>query len=91
MTRYWPGSSITFTTQVTVNGVLSDAAAISFKWKIGRSGAETTVTPIHAGSGIYEATIVPTEAGALFWRWDTDGTIDQAKEGHTMIEETQFE
>lgn len=90
MTRYYPGSSITYSVPVTVGGVLTNEADTVFKWKIGRCGDEATVTPTHPSTGLYTVTIVPLESGCLFWRWDTDGTIDQAKEGHTIIEETQF-
>jgi hypothetical protein len=90
MARIYPGSTLTLTQSVTVGGVLTDAAQITFKWKMGLYGSETSVTPTHTGTGTYSVSITPTSSGDLYWRWDTDGTLDMAQEGVTNIAPTQF-
>lgn len=84
------GSTITLTVTVTNNGIPTNASAILFKWKIGVWGAEQTVAPVNFATGVYKATITPLEGGNLYYRWDTEGALDTAKEGIIAVRESRF-
>jgi hypothetical protein len=90
MPRYYTGSKLTFTTTVKNNGILTDAASIYFKWKVGLYGTETTVTPTRTTTGTYTVDVVPLVGGNLYTRWDTDGTFDVATEPVINIHESAF-
>jgi hypothetical protein len=90
MARIYAGTTITLSVNVTVSDVLTDAPQVYFKWKMGLYGTETSVTPTHDGTGLYEVSITPLEGGDLYYRWDTEGTLDVAQEGVLNIAGTQF-
>jgi hypothetical protein len=89
--RYFPGTLITLQQAVRVADVLTDAAQISFKWKEGLYGSETTVTPTRLSVGLYSVSIIPTKGSNLYYRWDTDGVLDVAQEGILNIADSQFQ
>ncbi len=88
--RRYAGSTIRLTASVYVDDVLTDASAITFKWKMGLYGCENSVTPTHSGPGVYYVDVEPEEGGDLFYRWDTDGALDVAAEGALNIAEPRF-
>ena len=104
--RRFPGSTITFGLSIYVDEVLTDASAVAFTWRMGGpvspheslaqflagSGntSQTSVTPTHDGTGLYSAEVTPETGGNLYWRWDTEGALDTAREGVISIAETQF-
>lgn len=90
MPRYYAGTTITLSQSVRVSDVLTDAADIYFKWKMGLRGTENTETPEHISTGSYEVEITPDQGGDLYYRWDTEGTLDVAQEGVINIKDTQF-
>lgn len=90
MTKYWPGTQLTFRTQVTSNGVLATPATIEFKWKMFRDGQWNTETPSEVETGVYEVYPVPTFGGPLYWMWKTTGPA-VSEEGFVMIEGSQFD
>lgn len=90
MPRFFPGSTITLRNYVRVSETLTDASAITFTWKMGPRGVETSVTPTRASTGSYYVEITPDEGGNLYYRWDTEGALDMAREGVLSIAETQF-
>lgn len=85
------GSTIQLTTTVKVGGILTNAAAIEFKWKMGLWGEEVSVTPSLVTTGTYRVSITPLEGGNLYYRWDTEGALDTAKEGVIAVRDTQFD
>ena len=104
--RRYAGSTITFRLSIYVDEVLTDASAVTFTWRMGSpassyqslsqflaggsAGAQTSVTPTHDGTGLYSAEVTPETGGNLYWRWDTEGALDTAREGVLSIAETQF-
>ena len=88
--RIYPGSTVTLQTVVTVSGAATDASAITIKWRIGRKGSVTTLTPTRSATGTYSVTITPTKAGNLHYRWDTEGALDYSEEGTLLVADTQF-
>jgi hypothetical protein len=88
--RFFPGSTITLRNYVRVDETLTDASAITFMWKMGTRGTENTVTPTRASTGSYYVEITPEEGGDLYYRWDTEGDLDAAREGKLSIADTQF-
>lgn len=91
MSNHWRiGETKTLSTTVTNNGTLTDASAITFKWKIGRNGTETVLTPTRASLGTYYVTITPDNSGNLYCRWDTDGALDTVEEPIYNIAESAF-
>jgi hypothetical protein len=93
MPRYFPGSE--FTLQAFVrdeNGTLTDATTVAFFWRMKSwpfRRDDETGTVIHAGTGIYECTVVPLEGGNLYFRWEvTDPDIVQ--EAQINVAETEF-
>lgn len=90
MPRFFPGSTITLRNFVRVDETLTDAAQIVFIWKMKQRGTEHTVTPTRASTGSYYVEITPEEGGDLYYRWDTEGTLDAAREGVLSIADTQF-
>lgn len=92
MARYYPGMSITLTTENRNSaGTLANNSTLRLIWKLGRFGQETTVTPTNTGTGLYSATVTPTEPGTLFYRWettDTDAAV--AAEGQLNIAWSEF-
>lgn len=89
--RLYPGMKATFTTTVYgTDGLQTDAPDLTFKFKIGLYGEETSSTPTRTGLGAYSATIDIPSSGNLYYRWDTDGALDVAKEGVVNIARTAF-
>ena len=88
--RIYPGTTVTLTTNVTQAGALTDAAAITFKWRHGNRGVETSITPTNTGTGVYTVSFIPLKTGNVYYRWDTEGTLNTAKEGTLAIADTQF-
>jgi hypothetical protein len=84
------GSTQEFSTEVRNNGILADAADITFRYKYGMYGTETIVTPLRASTGNYYTPVTFTESGNLYYRWDTDGAFDVAKEGVVNIAGSVF-
>ena len=91
MTRYFPNSKVPFTTEFRNNGVLTDVPQITFTWKVTSRGLETTVTPTHPSTGVYAVVVVPSQAGNLYARWDTEGTFDVVAEPVINIKESAFQ
>lgn len=95
MPRYFPGSTITVSTEVRdENGDLADAADITMVWKRGLYGTETSETPTHDGTGLYSATFVPEAGGNHYVRWDTGvegDAIDVADEQIIPVKESAFD
>lgn len=89
--RLYPGSTITLTNRVYVGDTLTDAADITFTWRMGNYGCPTTVTPTKTATGTYEVSITPLCGGNLYYRWDTEGDLDTAAEGVISIQDSQFE
>jgi hypothetical protein len=83
MSRYYPGATVTVTTEVRDSaGVLTDAADITMVWKRGLYGTETSETPTNTGTGLYSASFVPEAGGNHYVRWDTGKrTFHAAREG----------
>jgi len=88
--RRHAGSTITLGLSVYVDDVLTDASAITFQWRMGLYGDQTSVTPTHAGTGLYSAAVTPEEGGDLYFRWDTGGALDVAQEGALSIVGSRF-
>jgi hypothetical protein len=89
--RIYPGTTITLTNAVRVADVLTDAAEITFQWRMGLTGTITSVTPTRTALGTYEASITPLTGGNLYYRWDTEGDLDTAAEGILSIANSQFD
>jgi hypothetical protein len=89
--RWLVGQTKTLSTTVTNNGTLTDAADITFKYKIGRHGQEVPITPSHASLGVYYVEVTPDKSGNLYCRWDTDGALDVASEPIYIIRRSSFE
>jgi hypothetical protein len=89
MTKYYPGTAITYTAPIYNNGVLATPTTITFQYKEGRDGAWTSVTPATSTTGIYTATVTPLYGGALYWQWKTTGPAI-VSEGFTLIEKSEF-
>jgi hypothetical protein len=89
MTKYYPGTQITYGTTVTNNGVLATPATIAFQYKESSWGGWTSVTPNLISTGVYTANVTPTLGGALFWQWKTTGPA-VVQEGMTYIEPSAF-
>lgn len=90
MPRYVAGTTITLHQEVTVHDVDTATPEITFKWKMGRDGVEATITPTLISTGVYEVTVTPLTGGDLYYRWDTEGTLDTAQEGRLSIKESAF-
>jgi DNA-binding XRE family transcriptional regulator len=93
MTRFYPGSTVPFTTTVKNNGTLVDPTTITFKWKIGLWTNETVVTPTRDSLGSYSVSVpIPADSdgGNLYFRWDTDGNYDIASEGRFEHRKDKF-
>ena len=88
--RIYPGTTVTLTNMVKVSGALTDAAAITFTWRQGRRGAEKSITPTNTATGTYEVSFTPLKGGNVYYRWDTEGTLNTAKEGTLAIADTAF-
>lgn len=88
--RIYPSTTVTLTTNVTVGGALTDSAAITFKWRQGNRGAEKSITPTNSSTGVYTVSFIPLKAGHVYYRWDTEGTLNTAKEGTLAIADSQF-
>ncbi len=89
--RIYPGTTITLTNRVYVGTSLTDAANITFTWKMGLYGCPQSVTPTKTATGTYEVSITPIVGGNLYYRWDTEGNLDTAAEGVLSIADSQFE
>lgn len=89
--RIYPGTTLTLTNRVYVGDTLTDAAEITFTWKMGLTGCPATVTPTNTATGTYEVNIVPLIGGNLYYRWDTEGDLDTASEGVLSVADSQFE
>jgi hypothetical protein len=78
------GQTQTFTTELRLGNVLTDAPQITFQYKItdGNPSCEPTrsVVPSHDGTGTYSAKVTNYAAGMFYPRWDTDGLYDIAEE-----------
>lgn len=84
MQRLYPGSSVTFESTVLVEGVLTDAPAMTFDYTITRNGEQTKITPTRVSAGVYSATFTlpPLQSGNLHYQWNTNsplGVVDQGK------------
>lgn len=90
MTRYYPGTQITFNTTVKNNGVLVTPTTILFKYKICRWGEWLSATPAASAVGVYSVQVTPLYGGPLYWRWVTTGPA-VSEEGMQMIEGSQFD
>jgi hypothetical protein len=90
MPRYFPNMKMGFAATVRFNGELSNAPQITFIYKVGKHGTETTITPTNVGIGTYVVELVPNGSGHLSYRWDTDGDLDVAQEGIVNIKESAF-
>lgn len=88
--RRHAGSTITLGLSVYVDGTLTDASAITFQWRMGLYGDQTSVTPTRTGTGVYSVAITPEEGGDLYFRWDTGGALDVAQEGALSIAGSRF-
>lgn len=88
--RWHVGQTRTLSTTVTNNGAVTDATDISFRYKIGRDGAEKVLAPSRADLGVYYVEITPDKAGLLFCRWDTDGDLDVVDEPIYHVRESAF-
>lgn len=89
--RLTPGMTVTLgTTVYGTDGLPVDAPDLTFRFKVGCDGEETTVTPIRNSLGNYSATFVVPESGNLHYRWDTDGALDVAKEGVVNVAWSAF-
>lgn len=89
--RIYPGTTITLTNVVRVGNSPTDAADITFTWQMGLYGAPQSATPERTATGTYEVSITPLVGGNLYYRWDTEGTLDTAAEGILSIANSQFE
>lgn len=89
--RIYPGSTFFLYNRVWVNGVLTDADSITFQWKMGLTGKPQFVTPEKTETGTYRVPVTPLTGGNLYFRWDTEGTLDTAAEGVLSIADSQFE
>lgn len=89
--RLYPGTTFYLYNAVRVNGVLTDADDITFQWKMGLYGRPQSVTPEKTATGTYRVPVTPLVGGNLYYRWDTEGTLDTAAEGVLSIADTQFE
>lgn len=89
--RIFPGSTITLGNTVRVDGVLTDAAQITFQWRMGLTGTITSVTPTRTALGTYEVSITPLKGGNLYYRWDTEGELDTAGEQTLSIQDSKFD
>lgn len=89
--RIYPGSTVSFSAVVSVDGTPTDASAITFKYRIG-DGKITTVSPTKTATGTYSVSITldSDEFGFLYTLWDTQGGLDTAKEQVFMIEPGAF-
>lgn len=90
MPRYFPGMLVTLKVNVTVSDTLTDAPSVYFKYKEGLYGTENTLSPTHDGTGIYEVSFIPQQGGDVYYRWDTDGSLDTAQEGILNVAPTNF-
>ena len=88
--RIYPGTTVTLTNVVKVSGAATDAAAITFKWRQGRRGAEKTITPTNTATGTYSVSFTPLKGGNVYYRWDTEGALDYAEEGVLSVADTAF-
>ncbi len=95
MSRHYPGSTVTVTTEVRDSaGDLTDAADITMVWKRGLYGTETSETPTNTGTGLYSASFVPEAGGNHYVRWDTGeegDAIDVADEQVIPVRESAFD
>jgi hypothetical protein len=89
--RVYPGSTVTFTAVVAVDGVATDAAEIVFKYRIGDDSIKTG-TATRSSEGTYSAsvTIDADKSGFMYTLWDTQGALDTAKENVFLIEPGAF-
>lgn len=88
--RYIAGSTITLGLSIYVDDVLTNESTLTFKWKMGRDGDESSVTPTHGTTGVYSVALTPLTGGDLYYRWDTEGTLDAAQEGRLSVKESAF-
>lgn len=89
--RIYPGTTITLTNAVRVADVLTDAAAITFQWRMGLTGTITSIAPTRLSTGLYEVSVTPLEGGNLYYRWDTEGDLDTAGEQTLSIQDSNFD
>lgn len=89
--RLYPGTTFYLYNTVRVAGVLTDAATITFQWKMGLYGEPQSVTPERVSTGTYRVPVTPLIGGNLYYRWDTEGALDTAAEGVLSIADSQFE
>lgn len=89
--RLYPGTTITLTNVVRVGNTPTDAADITFTWKMGLTGCPATVAPTKTATGTYEVNVTPLKGGNLYFRWDTEGVLDTAAEGILSIADSRFE
>lgn len=92
MARIHIGETFKLQTNVVdrANSNLTDAPNLTLRYKTTSRGEETTLTPIRISVGLYSVAITPTISGNLYYRWDTDGTFDVAKEGVINVARSVF-
>jgi hypothetical protein len=89
--RYIAGTTLVLTNVVYVGNTPTDAADITFQWRMGLTGEITSVTPTKTATGTYEVSITPLKGGNLYYRWDTEGVLDTAGEQTLSIANSQFD
>lgn len=88
--RIYPGTTVTLQTQVTAGGALTNSASITFKWKHSNFGEEKSITPTNTATGTYQVQITPTRSGNVYYRWDTEGTLNTSKDGVLSVARSPF-
>lgn len=75
------------------NGDPVSTPELTFKWQLGEAGELKTETPVELSTGRYQVSFVVEDkaGGTVFYRWDTDGDTDVAKEGRLFIKPSVFE
>jgi len=84
VSKHQKGETLVIRTSVkNASGVLEDPDEITFKYKMGLNGDETSLTPQNISTGIYEVETVTNEAGNFYGVWTsttgTQKTIEQVK------------
>lgn len=91
MAHWHVGETRTLTAYFAIGNTATDTPQITFKYKIGKFGTETTKTPTHDGTGNYSVIVTPDTSGKFYARWDTDGTYDTVNEPVYFIKPSEFE